>query len=302
MSEWFNSVPVETLRLWIGRAVHAAVYLIGAAILNFLLGALWRRLGHYSAELIRQRGGADHEFRKQTTTVADILRRTTLFVVWAVAISLALREFNFDVAPLLAGAGVAGIAVGFAAQNILRDWINGFFLLAEGNIRIQDVVRIGQLSGTVETLTLRTTTLRDYDGAVHVFSNGAIQSFSNLTISHSCAVFELAVEPEEEPARLGAALSAVVDEIRAEPRWAALIPGPAEIAGLDRFTEQGPVIKARLRTRAGEQWQVGREVNRRLFDRCRLEGIRLAIARRSVVEMRRREEVPDDPHGSQAAG
>ncbi len=268
---------------WLSAGLRASVYLAGAALLTFLLGKLFGRLRRLSAELIQQRGGPDeHEWAKQSATIASLARRVVFSAIWVLALVLALKEFQFDVGPILAGAGVAGLAVGFAAQSILKDWISGFFLLTEGQIRINDVIKIGDLSGSVEMLTMRTTVLRAYDGTAHVFSNGAFQNFSNLTMGHSYCVFDIAVEYDDDPERLMALFTELGEELRAEPAWAGLLLAPMEVAGVDRFTEQGVVVKARLKTLPSQQWKVGREVHRRLRQRCAERGITIATAQRAV--------------------
>lgn len=277
------TVAVNQIDQWLERGLKALIYLLGAGVLTFLLSKLFARLGRMLNDITRQRGGEpDAELEKQTTTIAGLARRALFTLIWLLAVVLALREFRLDVAPILAGAGVVGLAIGFAAQSVLKDWINGFFLLTEGQIRISDVVRIGDISGVVEHLSLRTTVLRSYDGAVHVFSNGAIQNFSNLTLGHSYAVFDIAVDLEEDPSALMGIFQELSAQMRAEAAWASLILDDVEIAGLDKFTEQGAVVKARLRTRAGQQWPVAREFNRRLRELCAARGVTIATAQRQV--------------------
>lgn len=277
------SLPVGQIDEWLLRGLRAAIYLAGAGAVTYALSKLFRRISRLSAEIIRERGGEpDAELEKQTTTIADIARRVLFTLIWLLAAVLALREFQLDVGPILAGAGVAGLAIGFAAQSVLKDWINGFFLLAEGQIRISDVVKIGDISGAVEHLSLRTTVLRSYDGTVHVFSNGTIQNFSNQTLGHAYAVFDIAVDYEEDPQRLVEIFHAVSAEMRAEAAYATRMLADVEVAGVDKFTEQGVVVKARVRTRAGEQWTVGREFNRRLRALCAARGVTIATAQRQV--------------------
>jgi small conductance mechanosensitive channel len=276
-------VPVDQIDDWLLKALRAAIYLAGAGVLTFLLTKLFARIGRLSAEIIRERGGtADAELEKQTTTITDIARRVLLTMGWILALVLALKEYGLDVGPILAGAGVAGLAIGFAAQSVLKDWINGFFLLAEGRIRISDVVKIGELSGVVEFLSLRTTVLRGYDGNVHVFSNGTIQNFTNMTLGHSYALFDVAVEYEEDPQRLVEIFLQVSEELRADEEYASKVLEAVEVAGVDRFTEQGVVVKARIKTQASQQWAVGREFNRRLRALCVERGVAIATAQRAV--------------------
>jgi moderate conductance mechanosensitive channel len=283
MPNFLAKIPMDRIDEWLRAGLRASVYLIGAAVLTYLLGKLFLRMRRLSAELIQERGGLEElEWEKQSATIADITRRVVFSAIWGLALVLALKEFQFDVGPILAGAGVAGLALGFAAQSILKDWISGFFLLTEGQIRINDVVKIGELSGAVEKLTMRTTVLRAYDGTAHIFSNGAFQNFSNLTMGHSYSVFDVAVEYDEDPERLMALFAEVGEELSAEPAWASLLLEPIEVAGVDRFTEQGVVVKARLKTLPSQQWKVSREVLRRLRLRCAERGITIATAQRAV--------------------
>jgi small conductance mechanosensitive channel len=265
------------------HALRAFVYIAGAALLSFCISLLFRKIARYSEQLIRARGGAGGiELQKQTTTIATIVARAIHTLIWLVAALLALREFKFDVAPLLAGAGVAGLAIGFAAQSILKDWISGFFLLTEGRIRINDVVKIGDVSGVVEELTLRTTVLRSFDGAVHVFSNGGFQQFTNLTLGYSCAVFELPVGYDEDPARMAEILRAECEAMRSDPVFGPMILEPVEVVGIEKFLESGVVVKARIRTQPSQQWAVMREMHRRVKLACDAAGIRIATAQRAV--------------------
>jgi small conductance mechanosensitive channel len=206
-----------------------------------------------------------------------------VFAIWSLAVLLSLKAFGFDVQPILAGAGVAGIAVGLAAQNILKDLIGGFFLLAEGQIRIGDAVTINGLSGTVEELSLRNTVLRGLDGTVHVISNGSIAQLSNHTRLYAYSVFDVSVDWRDDPERMLALLREISAEIAAEDGFEKAILEPLEVLGVDRFAEQGVYVKARLKVVAGEQWRVGREANRRLKERCEAAGVRLATAQRTAM-------------------
>jgi moderate conductance mechanosensitive channel len=276
------------------RILHGVAYLAGAAVLTMLVSSVVRRFRNYWLDLMRERKGiAGIEMEKQTRTMASLLRRFLVTVIWALAIALALGQFGLNVAPLLAGAGVAGIAIGFAAQSILKDWINGFFLLTEGQIRINDVIQIGEFTGAVEKMTLRTIALRSFDGSLHVFANGTVQSFSNKTLLFSYYVFEIGVDYAEDPARMMALMREVDQTLRAESDFGPLILDPLEIVGVDRFSEQGIIVKARLKTVPSQQWLVGREFNRRLQRRCDEAGLPIATAQRAVQLFERQ-----DPSGN----
>jgi len=258
---------------WVERGLHAAVYLIGAALASFIISRVARRAMHAARKV-----ATDTESEKQARTIGDTARRFLLTLVWTLAAVLALKECGLDVGPLLAGAGVAGLAIGFAAQNVLKDWINGFFLLAEGRIRVNDSITVNGISGAVEEITLRTTVLRDYDGQLHVIPNGVIQNFTNSTYGFAYATFEV-------PIAFGDSIEAwraLLNEICAESAFAPDLLGALEWAGVERFTEPGITIKARIKTRAGHQWDVRRRILQLVAERAPARGLHLATAQRTA--------------------
>lgn len=274
---------LRKVEIWAERAIDASIYLAGAVILSLIIVWGARRFSRYTNNLIRERGGRDQiEVEKQTNTIITLVRRILLALIWILAVILALEQFKFDVKPLLAGAGVAGIAVGFAAQSLLKDWISGFFLITEGQIRINDVVKIGELAGSVEKISLRTISLRSYDGSLHVISNGSITTFSNQTMSYSYAVFDIPSDLGQDPSCMIDLMRKTGECMEQDPELASAIIDPIEIAGLDKFTEQGAVIKARIKTAPGSQWLVSREFNRRLKLAAEAAGVRIATAQRAV--------------------
>lgn len=274
---------MQTMEVWMERGIDASVYLAGAVVLSVLVVWGVKRFSAYSANMILERGGPDQiEVEKQTTTIIAMVRRILLALIWTLSVILALEKFEFDVKPLLAGAGVAGIAIGFAAQSLLKDWINGFFLITEGQIRINDVLKIGEFAGAVEKISLRTISLRAFDGSLHVISNGTVTSFSNMTMAFSYAVFEVPADYGQSADLMMGLMKRVDESMRQDPEFAMLILEPIEIVGVDRFAEQGVMVKARLKTQPSRQWPVGREFNRRLKEMADAEGVTIATAKRSV--------------------
>jgi len=174
---------------------------------------------------------------------------------------------NFDVRPLLAGAGVAGVAIGFGAQNIIKDVLGGMFLMMENQIRVNDVVVINGKTGLVEEINLRTTVLRGEDGAVHIFPNGTIQGLSNLTREYSYYVFNLSVAYTEDIDRVVALLKGIGEELSQQEPYRSAVLAPIEVLGVDKLADAGAVIKARFKTVPNQQWIVGREMNLRIIKR-----------------------------------
>lgn len=260
------------------------VLIIGVAIIaSFAVKRLLRGLHASIVSLMtRHAGGLPGELEKRANTIVGIIRRAAVTLIWSVALVMALREIGFDVTPILAGAGVVGLAVGFGAQNLVRDVISGFFMLVENQIRINDVVVINGTGGLVEEINLRTTVLRSQDGGVHVFPNGTINTLSNLTREFSYYIFDLSVAYKEDTDRVIDVLREIGDEMRQEPQYAALIVEPLEVLGVDRFTDSAVMIRARIKTQPIRQWVVGREMNRRIKKRFQALGIEIPFPHRSL--------------------
>jgi moderate conductance mechanosensitive channel len=206
----------------------------------------------------------DLEMEKRAATLAGIVQKTAAVLIWAIAIIMVLREGGFDIAPILAGAGVAGLAVGFGAQNLVRDVIAGLFILLENQLRVNDVAVINGTSGMVEEINLRTTVLRSTDGAVHVFPNGAISQLSNLTYEYSYYIFDITLAYKEDTDRVVEVVKRTAAQLVSEAEFRNEVLAPIEVMGIDKLGDNSVVLKARLKTRPIQQWKVGREMNRRL--------------------------------------
>jgi small conductance mechanosensitive channel len=185
-----------------------------------------------------------------------------------------LKKFGVDIGPILAGAGIIGLAVGFGAQELVRDFISGFFILLENQIRVGDVAIINGTGGLVEKIELRTTTLRDFSGTTHIFQNGKINTISNMTKEWSAVVFDIGVAYKEDTDQVTEIMKQVGNELANDPDFKDLIINPLEIFGVDKFADSAVIIKARLKTKPLQQWGVGREYRRRLkkaFDKNDIE-------------------------------
>jgi small conductance mechanosensitive channel len=214
------------------------------------------------------------EMEKRVDTLASILNATSRIIAWTIIMMVVLREIGVDIAPLIAGAGIVGLAVGFGAQELVRDFISGFFMLLENQISTGDVAIINGASGLVESIGLRTITLRDASGVVHVFQNGKINSLSNMTKTWSAMVFDIGVAYKEDTDRVCAVMKQVGDTLLNDEEFGPKIIEPMEIMGVESFGDSAVVIQARIKTRPIEQWNVGREYRRRLkkaFDEAGIE-------------------------------
>lgn len=258
----------------LGKAalVLAAAWVVVRVARRVVSGLRFRLL-----RLMKARGGNDlTELEKRAATVSGALQTVLSVLIWIGAIGLCLKHLGLDVAPLLAGAGAAaGIAIGLGGQNLARDVISGVFVLMEDQIRVNDVAIINGVSGVVEELNLRTTVLRDSEGVVHVFPNGAITSLANRTRLYSCYVLNVGVTFEADVDQAMEALKQIDAGMRQEAAFAPMMLEPVEVWGVDQFLDTGVVIKARLKTSPGKQWEVGREMNRRIRKEFHERGIAL---------------------------
>lgn len=224
----------------------------------------------------------DVELEKRAATLGGIIRKTAAVIVWAIACIMALKEGGFDVAPILASAGVVGLAVGFGAQNLVRDVISGLFMLLENQIRVNDVAVINGTGGLVEEINLRTTVLRGLDGTVHIFPNGVIERLSNMTREYSYYLFDIGVAYKEDTDRVVQVVKQIADELMREAPYRDAILEPIEVLGVDQFAESAVIIKARFKTRPIQQWVVGREMNRRLKKKFDEVGIEIPFPHRTL--------------------
>lgn len=259
--------------------------LVGAFVLTLIINRLIRGVWLSVTKMIQKRKDAsDAELEKQAATIAGILRKTAAVLIYAFAVVTALKEVGYDVAPLIAGAGVVGLAVGFGAQNLVRDVIGGFFLLVENQIRVNDVVLINDTAGLVEEINLRTTVLRDGEGTVHVIPNGSITKLANRTFEFSFYAFTIPLAYSDDPDRAIAAMRAAAEEVSGEDPYKSSILAPVEIFGVDQLGDAHVTIKGRIKTLPGKQWEVGREINRRIRARFIASGMTVPIRSATTIE------------------
>ncbi|MGH1359526.1 MAG: mechanosensitive ion channel family protein [Burkholderiaceae bacterium] len=201
---------------------------------------------------------------RRSQTLVRVLSYLLSVIVVVVTVLLILGEFGVSVAPLLGAAGVAGIAIGFGAQSLVKDFFTGFFLLLEDQIRTGDVVKVAGYSGSVEEVNLRYIRLRDYEGTVHYIPNGLITGVSNSSRGFSYAVMELGISYDSNIDRAIEVITQTAAQMRAETNWLASLIEDMEIAGVERLGDSAVTIKCRFKTRALDQWKVRREFLKRI--------------------------------------
>jgi len=186
---------------------------------------------------------------------------------------MVLSEIGVNIAPLLAGAGIVGVAIGFGSQKLVQDVITGVFLLLENTMQVGDVVKVGDQTGVVESLSVRTIRLRTEDASVVVIPFSAVTTVINMTRDYSRAVISINVAAGDDVDRVVDTMRAIVNEMREEAAWSAIILDELEVFGLDRFTDTALQIKCRIMCTPFGRWPVGREFNRRLKSRFQVVGV-----------------------------
>ncbi|MDH5538309.1 MAG: mechanosensitive ion channel family protein [Rhizobacter sp.] len=217
----------------------------------------------------------DRESVKRAETLGRVFRYLAAVVVSLVAGMLVLGELGISVAPILGAAGVVGLAVGFGAQSLVKDYFTGFFILLENQIRVGDVVKLGDHAGLVEVVTLRHVQLRDYDGQVHFIPNGEITAVVNMSRGFAQSVMDIGVAYRENTDDVMQVMREVGSAMRADPAFAPRLLDELEIAGVESWAESAVVIRCRFKCMPLEQWSVRREYLRRLKHAFDAKGIEI---------------------------
>jgi len=262
MREWVDSLGLAFSSGWNPALRSAINVLIVLAAAWIALAVLRRAIRQFRGYMERR---SDPESFKRVGTLARAFRYIGTIVIAIVAAMLVMNELGISIAPVLATAGVAGIAIGFGAQSLVKDYFAGLFILVEDQIRQGDVVQIAGIGGLVEEVTLRHVRLRDFDGHVHFVPNGEIKIVTNRTRDFAQAVIEVGVAYREDCDEALAVLREAGQAMRADPAWAPRLPAEIEIVGVERWADSAVILRARFRVVPPiEQWNVRREFLRRL--------------------------------------
>ena len=251
----------------------------GARILLLVLLAF--AANRFAASVIRN---AEHEIvdgddyrtlerRKRLHTVGATARRFFAILIWSAAALMVLRELDVDITPVLAGASIIGLAVGFGAQTLVKDIISGLFLIAEDQVRIGDAARVNGIDGSVEEINLRTIVLRDLEGTLHYIANGEIRTLGNKSKDFSYYVIDIAAGYDDNTDRMVDVVRDVGRELMQDPEYAGSILEPLEILGVDAFKATEVTLRFRIKTLPLRQGEVGRELRRRIRKAFAANGI-----------------------------
>ena len=268
----------ETGRDILGRAFQIVAIVVIALI-------VWEGASSLIARYLSGAESADGERRERSArarTLLPLARNALLVVIVIIAGLTVLSALGINIAPLLAGAGVVGLAVGFGAQTLVKDVITGAFLLFEDTVQVGDVAVIDGQGGLVEAITIRTIRLRDLAGSVHTIPFSTVGAITNMTKEYSRYVLDVGVAYREDTDQVADLLREIDAELRADPEFGPHILEPIDILGVDRFEDSAVIVRARLTTKPIQQWTVGREFNRRLKKKFDEHGIEIPFPHQTI--------------------
>ncbi len=266
---------------WTPRQIVSWLLSHGVHVLVIVAGAyITLRVANLTVDQLKYRTRASGteeralERQRRAATLGSIMSSVLTALVFFLGGLMVLREMSIDIMPLLTGAGIAGLAIGFGAQNLVRDVISGFFIILEDQVGVGDVARIQSVTGVVEEIRLRTIVLRDADGAVHVFPNGTITTLANLSKDFAYAVADVVVMHGENLDRVLSALRMIGASLREDPQFAPLVSGPLEVVGVQELRDTSLTIRCRFKTVPLKQFLVAAELRRRIAVGLAARGVR----------------------------
>ncbi|HJY92209.1 MAG TPA: mechanosensitive ion channel family protein [Candidatus Acidoferrum sp.] len=289
-----SSVLNYLLNISPSNVIHLVVILAAALILNHLMRLVTKLIVKPAATQTR----AAQAREQQTRTLAGVINSTGSKVVWAIALLTAAQEFGINVTPVAALAGLASLAVGFGAQNLVRDIISGFYIILEDQYVVGDTIQVSETIGRVEHLTLRRTVVRDARGALVTLSNGDIRTVGNLSRDWSQTFVDVSVSPQIAQEKALQALEAAIAEFRGDPSWSQVLVDGPRILGLQSYDQSASTIRLQVRTAPSRQDDVARELRRRIQLEFQRQGIPLwSVQRLELVNPAASPEfVPPAPH------
>jgi moderate conductance mechanosensitive channel len=275
-----GSNPEAVARWFLDAGLHIVIIAVGAYVMVRIGSAAARRFEH---EMSRGTGLDVIERTKRAQTLGRILQKSLSIVVIGMAALMILRELDIDITPVLTGAGIVGLAVGFGAQTLVRDVISGFFLIVEDQVRVGDVAVVNGQGGLVEQVNLRTIVLRDETGAVHIFPNGEVKTLANMSKDFAYYVITVGLAYDADVDRAIDAMRQAAAALTQNPELKSHLLAPLEVYGVDAFEQSQLVVKARIKTVPQKQWTVGRELRRRILQTFAERGIQMAAPPPHVV-------------------
>lgn len=274
----------ETLKTLTSWLTTSGIKIVGILIGLAILSQMSRWITKWMEKFVYEKDPLQaSETKKRAHTLGNILRHAFLIIITFVAVLMILGELGIQLGPLLATAGIGALAIGFGAQGLVKDVIGGFFIILENQYRIGDVIEVAGVSGLVESVSLRKTVLRDLQGKVHTIPNGEIKVVSNFSKEWSRSVLDLGVSYREDIDQIVDLLIQIGKEMESEEPYKSAILEPLQVLGVEKFDESQMVIRMMVKTAPLKQWEVGRELRRRIKIRFDEKGIQLPFPHRVLI-------------------
>jgi small conductance mechanosensitive channel len=281
MQSRLETIVNRSLDWAIDHGLKVLFIIVGTYLVLYLIRLLSKRIVAYSRKAERAQDQAERE--KRTETLVHIFYTTGKVFIIIIVIFMVMKELGMDITPLLTGAGIAGLALGFGAQSLVKDFLSGFFILIENQFRVGDVVKIGEFSGVVERISLRTVVLRDLQGNVHVIPNGEVKAVTNMSYEWSRAVVDIGVSYREDIDNVIKILEEVGQTMMEDKNLKDAILEKPSILGIDTFGESQVNLKMLVKTMPLKQWEVGRELRKRIKSTFDKEGIEFHFPHQVVI-------------------
>lgn len=274
----------ETLKILTSWLTTSGIKIIGIFIGLVILSQMSRWIAKWMEKFVYEKDPLRaSEAKKRVHTLGNILRHAFLIVITFVAVLMILGELGIQLGPLLATAGIGALAIGFGAQSLVKDVISGFFIILENQYRIGDVIEVSGVSGLVESVSLRRTVLRDLRGRVHTIPNGEIKVVSNLSKEWSRSVLDIGISYSEDIDKVIDLLSQIGKELESEEPYKSAILESLQILGVEKFDEFQLVIRMMVKTAPLKQWEVERELRRRIKIRFDEKGIQMPFPHQVLI-------------------
>ena len=274
----------ETLKTLTSWLTTSGIKIIGILIGLVILSQMSRWIAKWMEKFVYEKDPLQaSEAKKRAHTLGNILRHAFLIIITFVAVLMILGELGIQLGPLLATAGIGALAIGFGAQGLVKDLISGFFIILENQYRIGDVIEVAGVSGLVESVSLRKTVLRDLQGKVHTIPNGEIKVVSNFSKEWSRSVLDLGISYRDDIDQIVDLLVQIGKEMESEEPYKSAILEPLQVLGVEKFDESQMVIRMMVKTVPLKQWDVGRELRRRIKIRFDEKGIQLPFPHRVLI-------------------
>src|SRR5215207_6248795 len=274
--EWFVATPGAIVliilvglvfRWFLSRSIDRVVRRATAAAVPSVLAN--SRAGEFLADL---RPGSQERRKQRAETMGSLLKSIATGVILAIVVVMIMSQLGTDIAPIIASAGIVGVALGIGAQNLVKDFLAGIFMILEDQYGVGDVVDLGEASGSVEAVGLRVTRLRDADGAVWYVRNGEVLRVGNRSQGFAQVIIDLPVPYGADLTAVGATMKAAADELAAQPDWEDAVLEQPELLGVEQIGQERVVLRLTVKVRPPDQWQLARELRRRIADRLDVDG------------------------------